>query len=63
MIYPKHLFSINETRTQENIREYERKRKYWYTVAETMFPDYWKKGLRERYSLRARINEAVGFSI
>lgn len=63
MIYPKELFSANESITRRNLSEYDRKRDSWYKAAEELFPDYFKMGLRERYKKREIIDRYVGYSI
>lgn len=63
MLYPKELFSINESATAENIRQYDRKREEWYRAAEKLFPDYFKMNLRQRMEKREEINNYVGYAI
>ena len=63
LYYPKELFSINETVTAENIRQYDRARDEWYRAAEKLFPDYHKMNLREKMEKREEINNYVGYSI
>lgn len=63
MEYPKELFSIREDATRNNLADYDRKRQAWYDAAEKLFPDYFKRGLRNRLALRETINEYVGYSL
>lgn len=63
MFYPKESFMINETQTKINLANYDQMRSKWYAAAEKLYPDYFKKSLRERLALRETINKYVGFSI
>ena len=61
--YPKELFSIREDATRRNLADYDNKRKIWYDAAEKLYPDYFKRNLRERLAVRETINDYVGFSL
>lgn len=60
---PRELFSINETNTRRNLEAWERKVDDWYKKAEELYPAYFSMGVRERFAVRAEIDEAVGYSI
>ena len=63
MFYPKEVFSINESKTAVAKNEYENKQKIWYQKALELYPDYYKKSLKERAGLRKIIDDSIGFSI
>lgn len=63
MTYPKELFSIREDATRNNLAEHDRKRQAWYDAAEKLYPDYFKRELRDRLALRETINKYVGYSL
>ena len=64
MYYPRELFSINETQTRKNLREYDRRREAWYKKAEEMFPDYFKANVIKRMTeYRPQVDAALGYSI
>lgn len=57
MLYPKELFGPNELVTKENIRQYETRQKKLYQKCEELYPDFWKKNLRERMEIKNKVKE------
>lgn len=63
MRYPKYVYSINETTTENNMREYDRKKEMFYAKCEELNPDYWKLNLRERMTIGERAEKELGFGL
>ena len=61
--YPKEVYNINENITRENMRKYDKMRDNWYNKALELFPDYFKRGLRERLEIGKEIDKVVGYSL
>ena len=61
--YPKEVYNINENITRENMRKYDKMRDNWYNKALELFPDYFKRGLRERLEIGKEVDKAVGYSL
>ena len=59
MMYPKELFSINETVTKENLRQYEERKNLIYKKCEEIDPDFWKLPFRERMKIKAKAEKEV----
>lgn len=63
MRYPKWVYSINETTTENNMREYDHKKELFYSKCEEIDPDYWKRSLRERITISEQVKKELGFDL
>ncbi len=61
--YPRRVFSINEDVTRRNMEFYNHQVDRWYAIAEQLYPNYFKLGLRDRLSLKQKIDEVTGYSL
>ncbi len=61
--YPRRVFSINEDVTRRNMEFYDHQVDRWYAIAVQLYPNYFKLGLRDRLSLKQKIDEAAGYSL
>ena len=59
--YPPEVFSINETRTQLNMAEYDRRKKLFDRKTRELFPNYDKLTLRGRYEASKKTEEVLGW--
>ena len=57
--YPKELFSINETRTRQNIANYERFMDKYYEVLHTEYPNLDSLPIRERWKIQDAVKERL----
>ena len=59
MNYPKEVFSINETITKENMRQYDAWRERVYKRCKEIAPDYWSLDFRTRLEIKERAEKEV----
>jgi hypothetical protein len=63
MYYPKHLFSIREDLTRENLRRYDEQKKKFYAKCEEIDSEFWHRNLRERMKIKEEVAEILGYTI
>lgn len=63
MRYPREVFSPREDVTQNNMKEYDRKRDMFFRKCLEIDPDYYSLGLKDRMIVREKAEEILGFRI
>ncbi len=63
MFFSKKMFSSQKKIAAEKIKDYENGVSRWYDAAEELFPRYCEMSRKQRYILKARIDNYVGYSI
>ena len=61
MSMPRSLYSINEDRTRENLRQYRAWKNRLYELFYAEYPDHEIMGLRERVEAMEKIKERIGY--
>ena len=62
-VFSKKMFSIQKRIAAEKIKDYENGVSRWYDAAEELYPRYCEMSRKQRYVLKAKIDNYVGYSI